>query len=192
MTSPTYILTRWPRGWTLSGIHGQKGIPLTALAEASKLLGKKTVLDAGICSHLNRTSHPGVVVVLGTLPHLQKWRAEITASLAHARSPEEAWWIGLDTGLSAAAIFSVLAEDPDLRAEAAAWSSGRTPADAADLGRCLRLLALFPGWTARLPEVAAAYPGIRRWPRLVPLWPQLTAAHAAGDTAEIHRLLTTH
>jgi len=44
------------------------------------------------------------------------------------------------------------------------------PQDPADFGRCHRLLAAFPQWKARLPEMAEA---CRAWAPLIKAWPEL-------------------
>ena len=46
-----------------------------------------------------------------------------------------------------------------------------TPSDPDDFGRCYRLLAKFPEWRQRMPEVAAQYP---KWGPMVAAWDELT------------------
>jgi len=181
---PRYTIERWPHGWTMSAVPGTPGIPLDALNECLGLFGKKADIDIGLTTALLRNGHPSVVFAIGTPAGLSAWRAEITASLAHL-APEARWWRGVDTGKSSAAIFAAFAENPHLSDDACRHSQGATPADAADFGRCKRLLDLFPAWRARLPELAALYPGTA-WPRLVPIWPQL---EAAATSAEIQTLI---
>lgn len=55
-----------------------------------------------------------------------------------------AWMKGWDTGLSSEALgFHMMLGD----------STGHWPSDPADLGRCLRLLDLFPEWETRILEM---------------------------------------
>ncbi len=46
------------------------------------------------------------------------------------------------------------------------------PSDPSDLGRCLRLLELFPEWKSRMPEMATLNRG---WASLIPQWDQISA-----------------
>jgi UTP:GlnB (protein PII) uridylyltransferase len=72
------------------------------------------------------------------------------------------WMAGYDTGMSSKAIAMHMS---------AGWCNGNYPYDPADLGRCLRLLELFPEWKPRIAEMAqygkvwAAY--ISRWDEIV-------------------------
>src|SRR5687767_2874441 len=102
-------------------------------------------------------------------------------------TPNE-WILSHDTGTSSKTIWAVMTgtecRDPG------------HPHDADDFGRCYRLLQHFPGWRARLSEVAARHP---MWAPLVAAWDELTALYEAKDyrglydriesmSDEIHRL----
>ena len=79
-----------------------------------------------------------------------------------------AWIVGGDTGVSSKTIWAVMMGTTD----ALDWPG--TPMDSGDFGRCYRLLALFPEWRPRLPEVAAKFP---EWGPLVTAWDELTALY---------------
>jgi hypothetical protein len=81
-----------------------------------------------------------------------------------------AWrWIRSgDTGISSETIWSVMMGEPP------PGRGGSIPYDPADFGRCHRLLALFPEWRHRLPEVEAHDP---MWGPLVREWDALTALY---------------
>jgi hypothetical protein len=81
-----------------------------------------------------------------------------------ATSPIE-WLKGRDTGASSATIWTVMTGLP-------VPYQPNVPRDPDDFGRCFRLLALFPQWRPRLPEVAAKYP---EWKPFVDAWDQLKA-----------------
>ena len=83
----------------------------------------------------------------------------------------DAWISGSDTGLSSRAIWATM-----LGLEGIPKSHPRDPVD---LGRCLRLLAVFPKWRPRIQELGALSP---EWGRLVAAWTKLeaTMAHEAG------------
>ena len=76
------------------------------------------------------------------------------------------WLLSNDTGISSKTILSVMTGShlkcPDV------------PYDPSDFGRCHRLLALFPGWRARLPEVAEQFP---IWRPMVDAWDELDAIY---------------
>ncbi len=77
------------------------------------------------------------------------------------------WIVSRDTGMSSKAIWAhMMGAEPE-------WNCG--PADPADLGRCLRLLALIPEWKPRMGEMAA-YGG--EWAALIPHWDELAAMMA--------------
>lgn len=71
------------------------------------------------------------------------------------------WFIGDDTGLSSKSI----------AAHMCGVDVGKyidyPPADPADLGRCLRLLELFPEWKQRMPEMASVS---KNWAKVIPHW----------------------
>jgi hypothetical protein len=86
------------------------------------------------------------------------------------------WLMSRDTGISSKTICSVLtgSKAPD-------WHD--TPGDPDDFGRCYRLLALFPDWRARMPEVAAKYP---KWGPMVAAWDELTALYEQCSDKDGH------
>jgi len=185
---PLYHLNRWPYGWTISAPDHESGVPLTALNECIKAMPKNAVMDNGIAHHLKQTRHRRTVFVIVTASQSAKWRKEIETVISR-ESPEQRWWLGFDVGLSSAAIFAVLATFEQRRRTARDYSTGATPKDSDDLGRCLRLLALFPGWNERLHLVAEAYPQTA-WPAIIARWHELEAATPAQQTAllrDIHK-----
>ena len=78
-----------------------------------------------------------------------------------------AWLKGDDTGTSSRTICGVFAG-----IDALDGRKPSTPMAPSDFGRCFRLLAAFPEWRARLPEVAARHPN---WTPFVAAWPDLEA-----------------
>ena len=74
------------------------------------------------------------------------------------------WIDSDDTGLSSISIASHMISG---------WSSGSTPSDISDLGRCMRLLEEFPDWQVRLPEMARYN---KTWKALSENWTSLTKA----------------
>lgn len=92
---------------------------------------------------------------------------------AAERDPEYEWLLGSNTGLSSMTIFAVLSAKHGAYAFRGATHAS-IPYDPSDLGRCLRLLAKVPGWTERLPEVAAVFP---EWAPFVAHWDELEALY---------------
>ena len=82
-------------------------------------------------------------------------------------SAEALWLAGGDTGTSSMTIWSVMTGYPIERTPSVPW-------DPSDFGRCHRLLAKFPGWRARMGEVATKHPA---WAGLVAAWDELTALY---------------
>lgn len=76
-----------------------------------------------------------------------------------------AWLNSHDTGISSESIFHYMT---------LSISTGAPPRDPADLGRCVRLLRLFPEWAERMPEMATVSkewkPFAKRWDELVALF----------------------
>jgi hypothetical protein len=182
---PHYIIQRWPLGWVLCPPSIDiRGIPMDALNECLKLFPKNSVIETGICHHLRETSTPEAVICIATPANAKKWREHILKAIA-GLPPQDRWWKGLDVGCSSAAIFAVLG---DLRFTAPATRMSRqsVPSDAADFGRCSRLIQLFPEWKAQLQQVAEAYP-TTRWPAIVARWDELEAA----TPEEQSRILST-
>jgi hypothetical protein len=76
------------------------------------------------------------------------------------------WYRGGDTGVSSETIFEVMTGVPVQRRG--------IPWDPADFGRCYRLLQVFPGWRARLQEVATLHaewqPFVDNWAKMEELY----------------------
>lgn len=175
-----YTIERHTHGWLICAAPGQRGIPMNALDECMPMFPRHSggaVFDAGIAHHYNATHNRDRTVFAVTTPEGSKvWRAEIEASIA-ALAPYTRWWLGTDVGTSSAAVFAILCPITEMCDAATEYGRGYTPADADDLGRCLRLIALFPEWRGRLDEVAAAYPDTA-WPRIIDRWHELEKADA--------------
>jgi len=80
------------------------------------------------------------------------------------------WLTSGDTGVSSKAIAAHMTGGEVDRT----WGWGH-PHDPDDLGRCLRLLALFPEWAPRIGEMAAHGAG---WAGLVARWDEIAASMA--------------
>lgn len=77
------------------------------------------------------------------------------------------WLLSSDTGSSSIAICAhMIGEKPKYDFDA--------PSDPSDLGRCLRLLDIFPEWKPRIPEMAAHGPAwaglVKQWDTIVDLY----------------------
>lgn len=81
-----------------------------------------------------------------------------------------AWFLSGDTGVSSKAIAAHMS---GAGTTGDFWWWG--PADPADLGRCLRLLELFPEWKPRMGEMASRHPD---WAQLVPHWQEIAECMA--------------
>jgi hypothetical protein len=78
------------------------------------------------------------------------------------------WFSSNDTGISSKAIAAHMSGgDAD-----DGWGWGY-PSDPDDLGRCLRLLELFPEWKPRIAEMASRGPG---WAGLTARWDEIAAS----------------
>ncbi len=77
------------------------------------------------------------------------------------------WLLGRDTGVSSKTILAHM-----LGISRAEWEAGH-PWDPADFGRCERLLAKFPEWRERLPEMSKVSPV---WAALVRNWGKIRDA----------------
>lgn len=173
---PQYSIERHRHGWLVCAAPGQAGVPLDALREITRMIpnAKTAVIAIGVGHHLRFSRYrPEVVMAIATKAGATAWEQEIT-ELLKGRLPEEQWWLGVDVGKSSAAIFAALCPLRWHR-EADEYAQGATPGDAADFGRCTRLLELFPGWRDRLGEVYSLYPGTA-WTRIIPRWGELEAA----------------
>jgi hypothetical protein len=188
MNGPKYIICRWEYGWTVESAHDSRGIPACALNEILPIFPNSAVINSGIAHHLRFTTRPSVTLCITEQSDGALWEKEITERLA-TRPPQEQWWKGVDTGTSSAAIFAVFC-DSQWRKLAIDYARDSIPHDAADLGRCLRLLEKFPEWNARLQEVAQAYPKTT-WPAIIAHWKTLTTATPTDRTALLRKLNTT-
>jgi hypothetical protein len=149
---PEYSVLKFKYGWVLCSTGSNTGIPIEALMVLRQLFGKEDVMEPGICHHLHQTSEPNAVMCITSPKNSVKWRADISEWLS-TRPAQAAWWEGFDVGLSSAAIFAVFCE-PSLAYIVSEYSKESTPKDADDLGRCERLLKLFPEWKPQLHKVA--------------------------------------
>jgi hypothetical protein len=181
MSSPEYILEKHPHGWLLCAPPGKTGIRLAALAERFGTFNENEVIHPGIAHHFNAKDHKNVVVCVVTPAGGAAWEKEIAESLQDLH-PEARWWLGTDVGKSSAAVFAVFASRWVWAARS--FAEGATPSDAADFGRCKRLLEAFPHWRPRLHEVAAAYPDTA-WPAIIARWPELEAAATGNQVNEV-------
>lgn len=84
-----------------------------------------------------------------------------------------AWFVSGDTGASSETIAAHMC---GVEPNGAYFCA---PSDPSDLGRCLRLLELFPEWKARMPEMVEYGP---EWSALVSCWDKLASLmdHEAG------------
>lgn len=177
ISNSRFGLSFFPEGvLVMSGSPGS-GIPLDAMAEITKILPKNAVLDPGIAGFYAATSHPRTIFASTTPELRQQWRARIKETLALIQDPEERWVKGLDVGSSSVSIFSVLASGP-WRGHFNGRANAAIPRDQDDFARCQKLLADFPGWKDRLPEVAAAYPDTA-WPVIIENWDRLESMSAS-------------
>lgn len=173
MNKPKYILERWEHGWLVCGVEGARGVPMGALNECAPIFEKHSVVFAGIARHYNVTGKGEVVIAVATEKDGMEWKAEIEKEI-ESFPAQIRWWSGTYVGLSSAAIFAVLADMP-YSAEAAKYSQGATPADAADLWRCQYLLNRMQTWECKLNLVAEAYPNTA-WPKIIARWEELKHA----------------
>lgn len=97
---------------------------------------------------------------------------------------QEEWLASGDGGVSSKTIFEVMTGHVLETPRAFRWGP---PADAADFGRCRRLLERFPGWRDRLGEVASRHPA---WRPFVETWPRLDALYAAGEFGRLYAELS--
>ena len=76
------------------------------------------------------------------------------------------WLRSGDTGLSSLTIWAVMMDEPVGHSD--------VPHDVGDLGRCIRLLELFPAWSTQLDKLTR----FAEWQPFVREWPQLTLRYA--------------
>jgi hypothetical protein len=165
-----YAVRRSPHGVALFG-PVPVGDFCALLGAWEKDWGGKALIASGVASALGAS-----FAVARDLESLEAWRREIDERAARMHGDDAAlrWLAGADTGISSVTICSVLAsgQAANIAKGQAAAFGGSAPSDPDDLGRCVRLLDLIPGWRERMPEVASAYP---EWAPLVERWGELEA-----------------
>lgn len=109
----------------------------------------------------------------------EAWKAEIAVELARITDPHERWLRGFDTGLSSRTIFHAFT------GRGLHDRQGSVPHDHHDLGRCVRLLTLFPEFTP-LSRVSEAFPA---WDPVLARWDELVGLYTAGDMDAVDILL---
>jgi hypothetical protein len=93
-----------------------------------------------------------------------------------------AWARSSDTGISSLTLFEALSGQ-----EVFGLTSRDIPYDAADFGRCYRLLAAAgPAWAKRLRVVADRHP---KWGPLVARWADLTSLYKCQDWQGVYNLI---
>lgn len=98
------------------------------------------------------------------------------------QSPEQ-WIVFGEVGTSSKTIWAVLTGA--VTAYVNSWDFD-VPHDMDDFSRCYKLIALFPAWRSRLPEVAAVFPAwtpfVREWDNLCQLYREwVLARETYGD-----------
>jgi hypothetical protein len=154
-------------------IFGPVGVEdLAALAKQWKRRGYDTIAT-GVAAAL------GASFCVTSRDGARAWQDEIEAGVAQRSdgNAELDWLLGCDTGTSSMTILSVLGSSPAATRGAATKlgeRGGDAPYDPDDLGRCIRLLDIFPAWRARLGEVADAFPV---WRPIAEAWTELEALY---------------
>jgi hypothetical protein len=148
-------------------------------------------MDPGIAHALD------AIFAIGTKSDCSKWREEIEKELENSISnPAMRWAKGTDTGAASMTIFYALIGNEHHQWEATKRFHGTglefepaTPLDAADFGRCYRLVVKrSPDWEARLPEVARMFPETK-WSAIVEQWANLKALFEKHDYNTLHDAL---
>jgi hypothetical protein len=176
-----YCIERHEFGWLICAPPGKDSVPFEVIKETASLAPKMAVVALGIPHHYNAGGyHLHVVCAIATPGDVRSWEKEIADDLKNCE-PVERWWKGTDVGRSAAALFSVFCPDQYLKHDATRMGGSETPQDAADLGRCQRLLAQFPEWERRMDEAAKQFPNTA-WPKIIARWEELKAAQPQRQT----------
>jgi hypothetical protein len=177
-----YSYSRTEYGWLICQPPGQSGIPLDAMDYLQKLAPKKSVIAGGIAHFYKNDGQNAVLAVADNVKAYHEWQTEINEDLdARYKDSAQRWWHGLDVGMSAATIFSVLVADDSLKVKAGQFAREAVPHDADDFGRCVRLIQRMPEWKPRLQEVADKYPNTK-WPKVLGWWDQLCSMPPAEQT----------
>jgi hypothetical protein len=144
--------------------------PVSVVSSISKAFARehrrcRPHADGDVCPHCARGGHTELAC-----PTIQP---------SAYRGDPHVWLSGTDTGLSSLTLWAVMMARPI--GELTDGRGPSAPLDAADFGRCHRLLKAIPGWRAQLPEMRAV-PG---WARLVDAWPSLETLYEAGEHARL-------
>jgi hypothetical protein len=169
----TYTVEHHEYGITLSA-----GVPASETVALLMLWEKKYGYD--VCD-LHISGHLQVAAAVTTRAKAKLWREALGIDNPERLAKRDGqpmapgdWPHCGDTGLSSSTIWCVMTGQVAMPGRSR-FDVGDTPADPDDFGRCFRLLERFPGWKARMPEVAAKYPA---WAGLVAAWDELEALYA--------------
>lgn len=123
------------------------------------------------CGEGLKISDPQAIeVILAAINAFAKLHRNCTKTAETPISPSTPWeWIdSRDTGISSAAIWSVMMNTRS------PYGRYDHPHDPDDFGRCYRLLELFPEWKSRLTEVSTRFPF---WAPFIRDWSTLCEAY---------------
>lgn len=169
---PSYTVEKHEHGLVVRG-----PIPVSEIGSLRVRASRSgwNFLGPGIGVALTEPGGPQVFMVLVSPASGEAWRQELreAARQAHA-DPIMAWLHGPDMGTSSLVIVATLGTPEQrhiARQRLEPFESRTHPRDPVDIGRCLTLLELVPGWTERLDEVGALSTA---WARLIEVWPELT------------------
>lgn len=105
------------------------------------------------------------------------WESDVKTARKKKQPNPLNWIVGGDTGISSKTIWSVMM--------GATPRDHNYPLDAADFGRCFRLLEMHPEWRPRLGKVAKRYgywlPMVKAWPELEHLYGSIVVATTLPD-----------
>lgn len=133
---------------------------------SADLFGKLT--KRATCPMCGETKHIGIAKQNdGRL--LENCPPPVPGEISDFNSRLVMWLTSGDTGISSSALASHMSGSP-----AGRWGWGY-PHDPDDLGRCLRLLELFPEWKPRIAEMASRDPG---WAGLSARWNEIAQSMA--------------
>lgn len=132
---------------------------------------KKSVL--AVCLQRFYDAH---TVIAHSPEHFKKWREEVDAECAKMDT-HTGWIHGTDTGISSEALYRACRDG--------ARFSGKTPRDADDFGRCIRMVRRF-GYESKLPEIAKELPD---WSPILNNWRVFELLYDEGKHDEITTLL---
>lgn len=99
------------------------------------------------------------------------------------------WVCGPDTGTSSKTIWAALSGAAGPGPLHLGWSLSHydIPYDAADLGRCVRMLDLIPEWQGRLAEVVEVFPA---YAPIIERWDELTRLYREGRGVAIYEIIS--